>query len=187
MTHISGCAAHAAARAGSVLVLLLVSLGLVAGSSITADAGGSPGGGLMAQAAPAPATPDASSQVPQIPGQQAPTRGPATLVDARISELHEQLHVTPAQEPQFRAYADVMRDNAQAMHALFQQRAQSTDTNAVSRLRWYAQLTAAHAEAVGKLVPVFEALYQSMSDKQKKAADAVFQQLRQRPSPRRAG
>ena len=141
----------------------------------------------MAQAAPAPATPGASNPAPQVPGQHAPTPGPAGLVDARISELHEQLHITPAQESQFSAYADVMRDNAQAMHALFQQRAQDTDTSAVSRLRWYAQLTAAHAEAVGKLVPVFEALYQGMSDKQKKTADAVFQQLRQRRAPRRAG
>jgi len=187
MTHISDYAAHAAARTGSVLVLLLVSAGLVAGSSITADAGGSPRSGLMAQAAPAPATPGASTPAAQIPGQQAPTGGPAALVEARISELHEQLHITPAQEPQFKAYADVMRDNAQALHALFQQRAQNTDASAVSRLRWYAQLTAAHAEAVGKLVPVFEALYQSMSDKQKKSADAVFQQLRQRRAPRRAG
>jgi periplasmic protein CpxP/Spy len=186
MTHIIDCAANAAARVGGVLVFLLVLAGFVAGS-ITADAGGSPRGGLMAEVASAPATPDTSSSAAQMPGQQAPTRGPAVLVEARISELHEQLHITPAQESLFRAYADVMRDNAQAMHALFQQRAQDTDTSAVSRLRWYAQLTAAHAEAVGKLVPVFEALYQSMSDKQKKAADAVFQQLRQRRAPRRAG
>jgi periplasmic protein CpxP/Spy len=187
MTHINDRTTHASARAVSVVVFMLASAGLVAGSSITADAGGSPGGGLMAQAAPAPATPDASSPAPKVPGQQTPTSGPAALVEGRISELHQQLHITPAQESQFRAYADVMRDNAQAMHALFQQRAQNTDTSAVSMLRWYAQLTAAHAEAVGKLVPVFEALYQSMSDKQKKAADAVFQQLRQRRAPRRAG
>jgi hypothetical protein len=123
MTHISDCAAHAA-RARSVLVFLLVSAGLVAGSSITADAGGSPRRGLMAQAAPAPSTPGTSSPAAKIPGQQAPTRGPATLVEARISDLREQLHITPAQEAQFKAYADVMRDNAQAMHVLFQQRAQ---------------------------------------------------------------
>ena len=187
MTHISNCAAHATARAQNVLILLLVSVGLVAGATIIADAGGSPGGRLMAQAAAAPATPGAPSPAAQIPGQQAPTPGPAALVEARISELHQQLHITLAEEPQFKAYADVMRDNAQAMHALFQQRAQDTDTSAVGRLRWYAQLTAAHAEAVGKLVPVFETLYQSLSDKQKKAADAVFAQLRQRRAPRRAG
>jgi hypothetical protein len=57
MTQINDCKTHSAARAVSVLVLMLVSAGLVAGSSITADAGGSPQGGLMAQAAPAQATP----------------------------------------------------------------------------------------------------------------------------------
>jgi hypothetical protein len=73
------------------------------------------------------------------------------------------------------------------MQLLFQQRAQSPDRSAIGELRWYAKLTAAHAEAVGKLVPVFETLYQSMTDTQKKVADAVFANLRQRPTPRRAG
>jgi hypothetical protein len=80
-----------------------------------------------------------------------------------------------------------MRENAQAMQALFAQRAQNPDRTAVGQLRWYAILTAAHAEAVSKLVTPFEVLYQSMSDQQKKLADTVFAQLRQRPPPHRAG
>jgi periplasmic protein CpxP/Spy len=110
-----------------------------------------------------------------------------TDVEARISELHKQLGITPAEEPRFKTYADVMRENAQAMQALFAQRAKNPDRTAVGQLRWYAKLTAAHAEAVSKLVAPFEVLYQSMSDKQKKLADAVFAQLRQRPPPHRAG
>ncbi len=187
MRHICDRTAHAVPRAVSVLVFLLVSAGSAAGFSVQADARGSPAGRLMAQAAPVPTTPGASSPAPQTPSQQAPGGGPADQVEAKISELHKQLHITPAQEPQFKAYADVMRSNAQAMQDLFQRRAESADTSAVGELRWYAQLTAAHAEAVSKLVPVFEALYQSMSDKQKKAADTVFQALRQRRAARRAG
>jgi periplasmic protein CpxP/Spy len=136
------------------------------------------GGELMAQAAPTAPTGATS--------QQSPRRGPMTNVEARISELHKQLQITPAEEPQFEAYADVMRSNAQMMQNLFQQRAQNPDRTAVGQLSWYAKLTAVHAEAVSKLVAPFEALYQRMSDQQKKVADVVFAQLRQRPTPHRA-
>lgn len=133
---------------------------------------------LLAQ--PAPAAPAAAHS----------PRSAIEHVDARIAELHKRLRITPAQESQFKAYADVMRSNAEAMDALFKERAQRTGTNAAdaadSRLHWYARLTAAHAEAVGKLVPVFDALYQSLSEQQKKTADAVFQQqLQQRRAPHR--
>ncbi len=178
--------AHGAAGAAGILVLLLVSAGLVAAAPRNADASGSPAGMLMAQAAPAPATPGAANPAPQAPGQPTPPEGPAARVEIRITELHGQLHITPAQEPQFTAYADVLRVNAQAMQALFQERAQSTDMSAPTRLRWYARLTAAHAEGVSKLVPVFETLYQSMSDQQKKATDKVFEEIRQRRPPRQA-
>jgi hypothetical protein len=83
-----------------------------------------------------------------------------------------------------------MRSNAQAMDSLFAERAQSTGTKtaepADKRLHWYARLTAAHAEAVNKLVPVFDALYQSLSDEQKKTADDIFRhELQQRRMPHR--
>jgi hypothetical protein len=107
-------------------------------------------------------------------------------VEARITDLHRSLTITLAQEPQFKAYADVMRDNAQTMQALFQERAKETDMSAPARLRWVARLTRAHADDLYKLIPVFEALYQSLSDKQKKAADAVFEEIRQRRAARRA-
>jgi protein CpxP len=179
--------AHAAAGAMSILVLLSVSAGPVAGASRNADASGQPASGLMAQAAPAPAMPGAASPAPQTPGQPMPPDGPVARVEVRISELHKQFHITPAQEAQFTAYADVMRSNAQAMQALFQERAQSPDTTAITQLRWYTRLTTAHGEALTKLVPVFETLYQSLSDQQKKATDKVFEQIRQRRSARQAG
>ena len=56
-----------------------------------------------------------------------------------------------------------MRSNAATMQSLFQERAQSTGPNTVdnadNRLHWYAKLTSAHADAVDKLVPVFDSLY----------------------------
>jgi hypothetical protein len=182
---ISDRTANAAAGAVSILVLLLVSTGLVAGAPRIADASGSPAL-LMAQAAPAPTTPGAASPAPQTAGKPTQSDSPVARVEIRITELHDQFHITPVQEPQFKAYADVMRSNAQTMQALFQERAQSRDTTAISELRWYARLTTAHGEALTKLLPVFDTLYQSMSDQQKKAADKVFAQLQQRRSPRQA-
>jgi hypothetical protein len=104
----------------------------------------------------------------------------ADSVEIRIAELHRTFRIMPPQEALFDAYADVMRSNAQAIHALFLQRAQASDFTAPARVRWYAQLTATHAEAVNKLIAPFDALYQSLSPAQKVAADRHFDQLQQR-------
>jgi hypothetical protein len=186
---------QAAVPVGGIPVLVALLSFPVTASPQLADARGLPAGRLVAQAGPPPtAAPGAASPAPEPSARPAQTpaatatrrRGPAAAVEARISALREKLHVTPAEEPQFKAYADVMRQNAQAMEELFAERAKSPDPSAVGRLRWYAKLTAAHAEAVGKLVAPFEALYQSLSPQQKKAADTYFAQLRQRPAPHRA-
>jgi protein CpxP len=179
------------AGAPSVFIVTAVAALLFAVSLRPSDAQDVRAGPLVAQAAPAPAPSAANTAGQAARPSGAPAaqtaHGPAERVEARISELHQKLHISPAQESQFKAFADVMRSNAQTMQGLFQQRAQSTDMSAVARLRWYAQLTTAHGEAVTKLVPVFEALYQSMADAQKKDADAVFEELRQRRAARRAG
>jgi len=141
-------------------------------------------GPLLAQSAPGPTAQPSSAAADHSPRA-------IELVEKRISELHKKLRITAEQDPQFKAYADVMRSNAEAMQALFQERAKATGPrgmdHADSTLRWYAKLTAAHADAVSKLVPVFDTLYQSLSDKQKKTADAIFQELRQRRHAHRAG
>jgi|SRR5579872_7387080 len=153
-------------------------------------------GQLLAQAAPPSTTnpnpaPGPAAQ-PGHPHRMSHRQGmhaadPMKDVEARISTLHKKLSITPDQEPQFKAYADALRGNAQAMQDLFQQRAQAPSESAVDRLHWYAKLSAAHADAVNKLVPPFDALYQSLSDSQKKAADAEFGQIRQRRPAHRAG
>ena len=61
--------AQAAAGAASILVLLSVSAGLLAVPLSNADAGGSPAGALLAQAAPAPAAPGAASSSAGQPTQ----------------------------------------------------------------------------------------------------------------------
>ena len=186
----------AAAGIVSVFVLLSSPHVLVAGSSRNAGAQNPSTAQFVAQAAPTPTTPGVSTPALVTPGQQVqqpgnvppqPPGGPAERVETRISDFHEKLRIAPAQEPQFKAYADVMRSNAQAMQALLQQEVQDAEATAVNLLRSYEQLTATHAEAMSKLVPIFETLYISLSDQQKQVADKIFQPIEQRRAPRKAG
>ena len=186
----------AAAGVVSVFVLLSSPHVLVAGSSRNAGAQNPSTAQFVAQAAPTPTTPGVSTPALVTPGQQVqqpgnvppqPPGGPAERVETRISDFHEKLRITAAQEPQFKAYADAMRSNAQAMQVLLQQEVQDAEATAVNVLRSYERLTATHAEAMNKLVPIFETLYISLSEEQKKVADKIFQPIEQRRAPRSAG
>jgi len=160
-----------------IVLLLSTSAALVAASSRTMGAGALPASEIVAEAAAPPAEPDVPGAAPETARQPAHSRGPAARVETRISDLRKKLQITPAQDAQFKAFADVMRANAQSMQELFRQHAQHADRTAAGELHWYAQLATAHAEGMNKLVPVFDPLYQSLSAKQKKAADAAFQPL----------
>jgi hypothetical protein len=73
--------------------------------------------------------------------------------------------------------AAVMRENADALSQLAKTRAEAANNmTAVDDLKSYAQISEAHAEGTKKLVPPFQALYDSMSAEQRKAADQEFQQ-----------
>jgi len=97
--------------------------------------------------------------------------------EQRISGLQAQLQITPAQTPQWTAFAQVMRDNAQSTDALFRQRAAGAQTmNAVANMKSYAQISRAYADGTDKLAASFDALYGTFSEPQKQAADTLFQQ-----------
>jgi len=101
----------------------------------------------------------------------------ADRVEARIKELHSKLHITAAQETQWDKVAQMMRDNAKAMVELQKDRAQdakATDTNAMEVLKSYSGVVDAHAAGIHKFIPVFQAFYDTLSDEQKKTADALF-------------
>ncbi len=61
---------------------------------------------------------------------QAPA-APAPNVEANIAELRQRLAITPAQEPQFNALANIMRENARMMGSA----PPPTNVNAVEWLR----------------------------------------------------
>jgi hypothetical protein len=126
----------------------------------------------IAQTTP-PATPAPSAAKPAPPAK--PKMAPADRVEARIKSLHDQLKITDAQAPQWNAVAQVMRDNAAAMHTQMEQRRQNRGKlSAVADLQNYRQVAQAHVDQLDKLIPTFQALYDTMSDAQKKNADAVF-------------
>jgi LTXXQ motif family protein len=96
-------------------------------------------------------------------------------VEEHIKELHSRLHITAAQQTQWDNLVQVMRDNAKAMIDLQKQRAQDVKSmNAVDAVKSYADVIRAHEEGVNKFIPAFQALYNSMSDSQKKIADSMF-------------
>ena len=122
-------------------------------------------------ATPAPPGAEASPMAGHpVAGKNAEER-----VEARIKELHAQLHITPAEEPQWNEFAQAMRENARDMDQVFMQRAQQFPTmNAVQNMQSYEQIAEEHAKRVQKLVPAFQKLYDAMPDQQKRLADQVF-------------
>jgi hypothetical protein len=96
-------------------------------------------------------------------------------VEERIKTLHASLAITPEQEVLWNNVAQVMRDNSKTMEALITARSEKAGAmNAVEDFKSYGEITQAHADGSQKFIPVFEALYNSMPDAQKKTADAVF-------------
>lgn len=144
----------------------------------------------MGQGAPAAAAPSA----PAMPSSAAPAPARARSaqdgkVEAHIKALHAQLKITPDEEQEWSAVAQAMRDNAQAMDQLVQERnKQVGHMSAVDDMKSYQAIAQAHADDMQKLEPAFEALYNKMPDAQKKHADVVFNQrtaARQAAAPKK--
>jgi hypothetical protein len=151
MINFSHRAVRAAGAAATLLGVVVLASPVMAGNSKTIAVASS------SQAMPSPASADSNA------------------VEARIKELHKKLHITAAQKPQWDNLAQVMRDNAQAMSDLKKQRASDAQTmNAVDVVKSYESVIEAHEDGMKKFVPPFEALYNTMSDAQKKTADSLF-------------
>ncbi|OLL30783.1 hypothetical protein BTH42_15360 [Burkholderia sp. SRS-W-2-2016] len=125
-------------------------------------------GGAFAQTAAPASAPENTASAP------AAKAGHERNVEDRIAYLHSQLKITPAQETQWKAFADVMRGNGETMGQLFQQRKAETNVSALDDMKQYATIAQAHADGMKKLVDAFDPLYSSLSPEQKKLADATF-------------
>jgi protein CpxP len=127
-------------------------------------------GGAFAQTAAPASAPDTTATAPTAKA------GHERNVEDRIAYLHSQLKITPAQETQWKAFADVMRSNGETMGQLFEQRKAATNVSALDDMKQYATIAQAHADGMKKLVDAFDPLYNSLSPEQKKLADATFHQ-----------
>ena len=180
------CAIDQAGRAaavGLVAALILLPIDPAQARSLDdrsgfqlAQAPSTPGAG----AAPAPRA-GAAPQARQPAAQQPGTRD--QQVERQTAELKKQLQITPNQEQQFNAFAEVMRSNAQAMDSAMQQQSQNPPKNAVDDLKAVEQLAETQLNGLKHLVPAFQSLYDALSDQQKKTADSIFGRNQQGGAP----
>lgn len=108
-------------------------------------------------------------------------------LEARINELHQKLQISPDQETKWKNVVKVMHDNAETSNALVIDRRKNEATmTAEADLDAYADIAEAHAKHVRKLAKVFASLYDSMTPDQKKVADQVFHEHKQKAADQSA-
>ena len=149
---------RAALAVGLGIALLGLPLGIAGAGEIAGSAEF-----RLAQGGPRAGAPKGQAQ------QQAPEQG----IEQQITELRKRLNITPQQQPQFDAFAQTMRQNAQTMAALMNE-PENTKRNAVEDLRAAAKYSETEADALKRLLPPLQALYDTLSDQQKKTADQVL-------------
>ena len=139
---------------------VLTSLALSLAAAAPAVFAQTPAPAPAPMAAPAPAAaPEAATKL--------------SKVEDHIKSLHKALAITPDQEPKFAAFAQTMRDQAQAMYTARENRVDDA-LSAPDEMQRYAEMAQAHADSTKALVPAFRTLYDSLSDAQKKKADKLF-------------
>ena len=106
--------------------------------------------------------------------QAPPGPSPSQNVEANIASLHQRLQITPAQEPQFSAVANVMRENARAEASAPQQ--PPPNATSVDDLRAFIRYTEVELAGLRKMLPALETLYATLSPAQRRTADAVFRE-----------
>ena len=95
--------------------------------------------------------------------------------EAQIKQLQGTLKITEAQQELWDNLTSVMRENAKDMDVFTKERAENTKPmNALEHMKLHSQITEAHLAQLKKLIPPFEAFYNSMSDQQKNITDIVF-------------
>ena len=95
--------------------------------------------------------------------------------EAQIKKLQSTLNITEAQKPLWNNLTQVMRENAKEMDVMNKGITENTEPmNAVEHMKFHSQITQSHLAQINKLIPSFEAFYNSLSDQQKNITDMVF-------------
>jgi hypothetical protein len=105
------------------------------------------------------------------PAAAAPAPRPSHI-EGRIAFLKTELKITDTQAAQWNAVADALRQNDQAMRALFQQMRDGRDkpTTAVERLERQERFAEARADMTKRLLAAYRPLDTVLSDDQKHQA-----------------
>jgi protein CpxP len=121
------------------------------------------------------------------PAAAAATSAKPETLDQRITELHADLKITPAQEAKWTPVATAMRENAAAMEKLVTSKKAMTPESmtAVDDLTTYQEFAQTHVDGLKNLTSAFKSLYDSMPADQKKNADQVFQKFGTPSTPAR--
>lgn len=117
-----------------------------------------------------------------VSGADGPSTGSAspknmtTEVEQHIRQLHDNLHITSAEQGAWDQFAQVMRENASRIGQAIQQRGTSLTTmSAKDNMQSYAQLAQVHAADLQRLATAFQSLYDTFPSTQKQEADSLFQ------------
>jgi periplasmic protein CpxP/Spy len=129
---------------------------------------------ILPFAAAASSSAMAEESKPMLLAQARPNAPLAPNVEANIATLRQKLQITPAQETQFAAVANVMRENARAEASAPHQ--PPANATAVDDLRAEIQYDEIELAGLKRLLPALEALYSTLSPAQKKTADMVLRQ-----------
>ncbi|RQR40947.1 MULTISPECIES: Spy/CpxP family protein refolding chaperone [unclassified Burkholderia] len=129
----------------------------------------------FAQTPPQPQTPaPAAATASSAPSAEQRAARHEARIEQRIKYLHDQLKITSAQEPQWKTFADTMRENGDTMGRLYRARMESHDVSAVDDMKQYAELAQANADGAKKLADAFAPLYERFPADQKALADTTF-------------
>jgi protein CpxP len=106
---------------------------------------------------------------------------PGERVEARLAYLKTALKITDAQQTQWNAFADVMRNHAKSADARIKtwkekmaQRTERKRPTAIERLERRQEFLAAAATRTGELLAVEKPLYAALSPEQQQIADKVL-------------
>ncbi len=115
--------------------------------------------------------------------QERPFSRPTERIEARLAYIKTALKITAAQEPQWNAYADVMRKGAKEAEQRMQDwraqhkpgaRGPAQRLNAIERLERMQTFHANAVTRINELLAVEKPLYAALSPEQKRVADQVL-------------
>jgi periplasmic protein CpxP/Spy len=113
---------------------------------------------------------------------QDPSAAPASAtaqdaVAGRIKYLHDRMRVTAEQAQLWEPVAQAIRDSAGNTAPLLKERFRATTNGtALDVLRSYESLGQTQLDSLQKFITAFDAFYGSLSDAQKKIADAILRE-----------